>query len=48
LNRPELKERLAKQGIEVATMTPEEFGAFLKSEVERFREIVQKANITSD
>jgi tripartite-type tricarboxylate transporter receptor subunit TctC len=48
LNSAEVKERFAKQGVEVKTTTPEEFGAFVRSEVARWAKVIKDANIKSD
>ena len=48
LNSTDVKERFAKQGVEVRTSTPEQFGDFLKSEVARWAKVVQDANIKAD
>ena len=46
LNLPESRERLLKLGIEVGTSTPEAFGAYLKSEHEKWGRLIREANIT--
>lgn len=38
---PEVKETLFKQGIEAAPGTPEEFGAYIKSEIAKWNKVVQ-------
>lgn len=48
LNAPEVKDRFAKQGVEVQTSTPEQFGEFLRAEVSRWAKVVQDANIKAD
>ncbi len=48
LNAPEVKDRFAKQGVEVRTSTPEQFGEFLRAEVSRWAKVVQDANIKAD
>ena len=45
LNTPEMKENLAKQGAEVYTMTPEQLGNWLKSEIEKWAKVVKAANL---
>ena len=45
LDSPRAQELLAKSGAEQATGTPEEFGRFLKSEVEKWGEVVKAAGI---
>ncbi len=48
LNSPDVKDRFARQGVEVRTSTPEQFGEFLRSEVGRWAKVVQDANIKAD
>ena len=48
LNTAEVKERFAKQGVEVRTTTPEAFGDFVKSEVERWGKVIREAGIKAD
>jgi len=38
----------ATAGVDVVASSPEEFGAFLKSEVARWGKVVQEANIKAD
>ena len=45
LNTPEMKENLAKQGAEVYTMTPEQLGNWLKSEIDKWAKIVKAAGL---
>jgi len=40
LNLPDIKERLLTQGATVAPTTPEEFDAFIRSEVKRFAKVL--------
>ena len=46
LNLPEVGPALAAQGFEAWTMTPEAFGAYLKSESEKWTRIIREAGIT--
>jgi tripartite-type tricarboxylate transporter receptor subunit TctC len=48
ISSPEVKERFAKQGVEVALTTPEQFNTFLKSEVDRWGKVVHEAGIKAD
>jgi tripartite-type tricarboxylate transporter receptor subunit TctC len=41
LTLPDVKERLAAQGAETLTSTPQEFGAFIKSETEKWAKVVK-------
>lgn len=48
LNSADVKERFAKQGVEVRTGTPEQFSEFLKSEVARWAKVIKDAGIKAD
>lgn len=48
LNSTDVKDRFAKQGVEVRTSTPEQFGEFVHAEVGRWAKVVQDANIRAD
>jgi tripartite-type tricarboxylate transporter receptor subunit TctC len=48
LASPEVKDRFGKMGVEVVAGTPEHFGSFLKSEVERWAKVVRDAGIKAD
>jgi tripartite-type tricarboxylate transporter receptor subunit TctC len=45
LRSPEIRERLNGIGFDVVASTPEEFGAFMKAEVDRWTEVVKRGNI---
>ena len=45
LNTPETKERLAAQGAEVSTNTPEQFSTFIRDEKSRWAQVVKTANV---
>jgi tripartite-type tricarboxylate transporter receptor subunit TctC len=45
LRSPEIRERLNGIGFDVIASTPEEFGAFMKAEVDRWTEVVKRGNI---
>ena len=45
LNKPEIKARLAAQGLDVVTSTPEELGTMMRREAEKWENVVKKANI---
>jgi tripartite-type tricarboxylate transporter receptor subunit TctC len=38
---PDVKERLAAQGAETLTGTPQEFGAFIRSETDKWAKVVR-------
>ncbi|MBC7803264.1 MAG: tripartite tricarboxylate transporter substrate binding protein [Candidatus Parcubacteria bacterium] len=48
LNSPDVKERFGKQGVEVRTSTPEQFGEFLRAEVARWGKVIREAGIKAD
>ena len=48
LKQPDVQEALAKQGMNVAGGTPEQFGSMVKAELERWRRVVDAAKITAD
>jgi tripartite-type tricarboxylate transporter receptor subunit TctC len=45
LNVPEVKDRMAGQGLFVVANTPEQFSAFLKSEIPRWAKVVKDAGV---
>ncbi len=45
LRTPEMRERLAREGIEVVGSSPEEFAAFIKAEVVKWAKVVKAAGI---
>jgi tripartite-type tricarboxylate transporter receptor subunit TctC len=45
VNLPEIKSRLADATIDASPISPEEFGAFIRAEVERWTAVVREANI---
>jgi len=45
---PEVVKRLADQGIEAMSMTPEQFAAFIKSETARWTEVVKSSGAKAD
>jgi tripartite-type tricarboxylate transporter receptor subunit TctC len=45
---PEVVKRLADQGIEATSMTPEQFAAFIKSETARWTEVVKASGAKAD
>jgi tripartite-type tricarboxylate transporter receptor subunit TctC len=48
LSTPEMKERLDKAGAEVRAQTPEQFGAFIRSEKERWAKVVKESGARFD
>jgi tripartite-type tricarboxylate transporter receptor subunit TctC len=45
LRSPDIAERMNQIGFDVVAGTPEEFGNFMKAEVERWTRVVQKGGI---
>ena len=45
LNAPDVKSRLAKQGMFVVANTPDEFADFLKKEIPRWRKVVEDSGV---
>jgi tripartite-type tricarboxylate transporter receptor subunit TctC len=45
LAAPELNERLASEGAEPATNTPEEFAAFIKTEIVKWGKVARAAGV---
>src|SRR4029079_19651361 len=48
LQSPDVRERFFKQGVDVQTSTPEQFDAFVKSEVGRWAKVIKEAGIRAD
>ena len=45
---PDVKQLLFNQGLEVRTSTPAEFGAYMKSEFEKWARVIKEAGITAN
>ena len=48
LAAPDLRDRLAANGIEPVTSTPDEFASFIRSETFRYAKVIREANISID
>jgi tripartite-type tricarboxylate transporter receptor subunit TctC len=48
MNIPEIHEKLVAQGTDPVGSTPEEFGAFMKSETAKWARVIKSANIRAD
>jgi len=48
MHSPEVKEKLAATGTEARTSTPEEFAAYIKSEIAKWGEVIRKAGVKAD
>ena len=47
LESPEMKDSMVKQGLDPAGGTPEEFGAYIKSELAKWSRVVRAAGATA-
>jgi tripartite-type tricarboxylate transporter receptor subunit TctC len=45
LQAPDVRERLAGQGFEVRTSTPEQMGAYIRSEIAKWAPIVKETGV---
>jgi tripartite-type tricarboxylate transporter receptor subunit TctC len=45
LQRSDIKVRLVDQGVEMIEQTPDQFRDFIRQEIERYRDIIVRANI---
>ena len=48
LRMPEVIERLAAQGVEPASSTPEEFGAIIRADIDKWGKVIRNAGIQPD
>lgn len=48
LNSPDVKQILFKQGLDVATGTPEEFGAYIKTETAKWAKVIKASGAKAD
>jgi tripartite-type tricarboxylate transporter receptor subunit TctC len=48
LAQPEVREKFASQGLDVASSTPEQFGAHIRAEIEKWGRVAKTANIKLD
>jgi tripartite-type tricarboxylate transporter receptor subunit TctC len=48
LNMPDVKERFTSQGAEIAGSTPEEFAAFMKTEIEKWAKVAKESGARAD
>src|SRR5437667_76713 len=48
LRSPDVRDRLTAIGFDVVASTPEQFGQFMKNEVERWTQVVQRGGIKPD
>ncbi len=46
LNAPDVRERMAREGAETTPMTPEQFGAFIRTETAKFARIIKESGVT--
>ena len=45
LNSPDIKDTLFKQGLDAAPSTPEDFAAYMKSEMAKWAKVIKSAGI---
>jgi tripartite-type tricarboxylate transporter receptor subunit TctC len=45
MNSADMKDKLAKQGTDVRTSTPDEFAAYIKSEIAKWGDVIRKAGL---
>jgi tripartite-type tricarboxylate transporter receptor subunit TctC len=45
LKQPEIRERLSREGADPVGSSPQEFGAFIRSEIEKWRKVIHAAGI---
>jgi tripartite-type tricarboxylate transporter receptor subunit TctC len=48
LQDPDVKKRFADLGVEAVTSTPEQFGAFIRAETDKYTKLIKEANIKID
>ena len=48
LQRPEVRERLAAEGAEPLGSTPEQFGAYIQKEIERWAKVIREAKVQAE
>ena len=48
LQSPQMIESLSAQGLEAAARSPEQFGAFIKSEIAKYAKVIKAANIRAE
>ena len=48
MNIPDIREKLIAQGTDPVGSTPEEFGAFMKSETIKWARVIKTANVRAD
>jgi tripartite-type tricarboxylate transporter receptor subunit TctC len=48
MHAPELKEKLAAMGTDPLTSTPEEFAAYIKSEIAKWGDVIRKSGLKAD
>jgi tripartite-type tricarboxylate transporter receptor subunit TctC len=48
LRSPEVRERMTQIGFDVVAGTPEEFGKFMKDEVDRWTRVVERGGIKAE
>lgn len=48
LQAPEMRARLAREGVEVVAGSPEQFGTFFRAEIDKWAKVIKQAKVTLD
>src|SRR5207244_11308203 len=48
MNDPTIKQRLSESGFEPQTSSPEQFAAYMKSEIAKWQKVIRDSNISLD
>lgn len=48
LQAPEMRVRLAREGVEVVAGSPEQFGTFFRAEIDKWAKVIKQAKVTLD
>lgn len=46
MRAPDMRERLAREGVEIVAGTPEQFGTFFRAEIDKWSKVIKAAGIT--
>ncbi len=48
LQQPDMRDKLVAQGFDVVASTPEQFGAVMRADIEKFSRVVKAAGVKVD
>jgi tripartite-type tricarboxylate transporter receptor subunit TctC len=48
MREPKIVQRLSESGYEPQTSSPEEFAAYMKNEIEKWRKVIRESNVSLD